>query len=155
MSVSPLNPAEPEPLRYARKYAIHTLASCLLPRRWRLVHRLRSPCAREAGEHQGCGERKQVAVAVGSQRPPFLDSIQEVKWKIAAFSASRLSATTSILCRTILHFGGYLDLAQPNASNSALEGSSSRGIVLGKPCGQRTMRLLSALIGQLKTRRRG
>ena len=61
------------------------LASRLLPHRWRLDHRLQvAPCAREATGRQGCGERKQVAVAASAQNRPYLDSYQEVNYEFLA-----------------------------------------------------------------------
>jgi hypothetical protein len=105
MSVSPLKPAEPEPLRYARK--IRMLASWP-PSSSMGVGPIVSgvaPCAREATERQGCGEKKQVAVAAGSQNPPFLDSYQAVNWNssflewhVSEFMLRKhVEATTSII----------------------------------------------------------
>lgn len=73
------------------KYAIHTLASWP-PSSSMAVDPSSPGSPREAVERQGCGERKQVAVAAGSQNRPFLDSYQEVNCEFLDSSAYRGSA---------------------------------------------------------------
>ena len=63
-----------------RNTCARILASFLIDGGWSIA-----PCAREATGRQGCGERKQVAVAAGSQNRPFLDSYQEVNYDISCF----------------------------------------------------------------------
>ena len=60
------------------------LASFPVDGGWSIVSGI-NRCAREAVERQGCGERKQVAVAASSQNRPFLDSYQGVNYDNSCF----------------------------------------------------------------------
>ncbi len=75
------------------QYICSHLASFLVDGGWTIVSGI-TRCAREATRRQGCGEKKQVAVAAGPQNPPFSDSYQEVNYDISlTFPAYRGSAT--------------------------------------------------------------